>query len=149
MCASPGTSSGGSGSSANMMRAGSIALMIVHRRIHRSRPAVEIDHDVDFGSDRVAQGADHVGHGVDVLGRRNIVGVGNAHDLDGVVAGLRDDAAALDDGIGRVAFVDRLHVAEPEMGVGAQMVAHLAAEQAPHRHAERFAENVPQRDLDA
>ena len=35
------------------------------------------------------------------------------------------------------------------MGVGAQMVAHLAAEQAPDRHAERFAEDVPQRDLDA
>ena len=69
--------------------------------------------------------------------------------LTRVVAGLRDDAAALDDRVGRAAFVDGLHVAEAEMGVGAQMVAHLAAEQAPHRHAERLAENVPQRDLDA
>ena len=35
------------------------------------------------------------------------------------------------------------------MGVGAQIVADLAAEQAPDRHAERFAENVPEGHLDA
>ena len=86
---------------------------------------------------------------IDRLGRRDIVSVGDADDLDRVVAGLRDHAAALDDRFGRAAFVDGLHVAEPEMRVGAQMIAHLAAEQAPHGHAERFPENVPKRDLDA
>ena len=35
------------------------------------------------------------------------------------------------------------------MGVDAHLVAHLAAEQSPDRHAEMLAENVPQRDLDA
>ena len=93
--------------------------------------------------------ADHVGDLSTALARRDVVGVGDADDLDRVVAGLGDDAAALDDRLGRAALVDGVHVAEAEMGVGAQMVAHLAAEQAPDRHAEGFPEDVPQRDLDA
>ena len=110
---------------------------------------MEVDHDVDVGADRVAQRADHVGDANRPLVGRHVVRVGNADDLDGVVACLGDDAPALDDRGDGVGLVDRLHVAKAEMGVGAQIVAHLAAEQAPDRHAERLAENVPERDLDA
>ena len=122
---------------------------IVHRRIHRRRSAVEVHHDVNIGPDSVAQRADHGRDGIDRFVGRHVVRIGNADDLDGVIASLGDDAPALDDRGDGIGLVHGLHVAKAEMGVGAQIVAHLAAEQAPDRDAKRLAENVPERDLDS
>jgi hypothetical protein len=77
------------------------------------------------------------------------MGVGDADDLDRVIAGLDHHTAALDDAGRGVALIDRLHVAQAEMGVGAQVIPHLAAEQAPDRHVQRLAEDVPEREFDA
>ena len=104
ICARPATSSGGTGSSANMMRARLDRSDVVHRRIHRGRAAVEIDHDVDVGPDRLAQRADHARDAVDAALGDDVVGVGDADDLDRVVAGLRHALRALDDRRGRDRF---------------------------------------------
>src|SRR3569832_243161 len=122
---------------------------VVERRVHRRRPAVEVHHDVDAGADSVAQITHHPRDAVDVGGARHVVAVGNADDLERVIALLCHRSRMFDDLGGAVGLVHGAHVAEAEVRVGPQVLAHGAPRQLPHWHTQVLAQDVPKRDLDA
>ena len=86
---------------------------------------------------------------VDLRQGRVVMRVGDEHGLEGRIALCNDLMGARQQRLGVQCLVDGPHVAQAEMGVDADLVANLAAEQAPHGHAERLAEDVPERHLDA
>ena len=124
-------------------------LDILQRHRGGAAAAVEVDHDLDLLADRLADRAHAARHLVDLARARRVVGVGDEHGLQGPVAPLDHLVGALDQRRLVQALVDRGHLAEAEMGVDRHPVAGTAAEQAPDRHAQRFAEDVLAGHLDA
>ena len=104
-------------------------------RLGHREGAVRVAHQIDAGAERRARG-DHA------LGRRlrRAVEHADAH-LHRAEAALRDVAQQL--------FADACGVRPAARRVGRHALGAATAEQLPDRHAERLAEQVPQRDVDA
>ena len=110
---------------------------------------MEIDHDLDLGADRGRERLHQPRDLVDIGQGGVEVRVGDEHRLEGRSPSRPPRGRARPAALSSMRFIDRAHVAEAKMGVDAHLVAHLAAEQSPHRHAQTLAQNVPQRDLDS
>ncbi len=74
--------------------------------------------------------------------------VGDEHGLEGRIALCNDLMGAGQQRLGIQCLVHGPHVAQAEMGIDPDLVANLAAEQAPHGHPQRLAEYVPEGHLD-
>jgi hypothetical protein len=110
---------------------------------------MEVDHDLDLRPDRVAQRLHQPPDLVDIGQRRVVVGIGNEHRLQRPIAPVDHLSGTLNQRLGLERLVDGAHIAQSEVSVDLDPVAHLAAEQPPDRLTEPFAEDVPQRQLDA
>ena len=110
---------------------------------------MEIDHDLDLLAHGLAQRLHQLGDMVDPAQRRRVMRIGNEHDLEGAVALVHDLEGLVDQRLGLHGLIDGAHVAEAEMGIDRHAIAGLAAEQAPDRHAQILAQDVPERHLDA
>ena len=80
---------------------------------------------------------------VDIGQRRVVVGIGNEHRLQRPIALVDHLSGTLNQRLGLERLVDGAHVAESEMGVDLDPVAHLAAEQPPDRHDRAICRRCP------
>ena len=110
---------------------------------------MEIDHDLDVGTYRVAQRGHHARHAIHLRQEGAIVSVRNDDDFHRAIAALKNFVRALDQLLRRLHFINRAHVAEAEVRVDPHAVAHAPAEQPPHWDRERLTQNIPERDFDA
>jgi hypothetical protein len=110
---------------------------------------VKVDHDLDIGADGATQRLHHPPNLVDRGEGRRHVSVGDEHRLEGAIALFDDLPRALHQGRLVERLVDGAHVAETKMGVDADLVADLAAQEPPDGYAEVLPQYVPERDLDA
>ncbi len=108
----------------------------------RGEAAVHLHHDGDVRADLVADRGDDLGREAELA--RVDLGGGGAERVD-----LQAPVAALDHLAGQAG--ERLRVTPalvPAVGVGGDAVAEAAAEQAPHRLAERLAHQVVAGDIE-
>ena len=103
---------------------------------------MDLDAEIDMRPDRLAHGADIGDGGVGRLRVDEEARLPERVPLDRRVSHLNDCDGALRE------LLRRLRAARPAIGVGADAVAALAAEQFIHRHAERLALDVPERVID-
>src|SRR5258708_155629 len=75
--------------------------------------------------------------------------IGYEYDFQRAVALCQYFASSVGQFLCAEATIDRIRLAEAEMGIDLDAVAYPAAEQAPDRQAERFPKNIPERQLDA
>ena len=117
-------------------------LQLLHQHLGHGlvHPAMEVHADAEVRTAGVADGGDVGDHLVDL-----VVGVDELHLFAGVHL---DGGKALGLALQRLGRgLRRAIAADP--GIDADAVAHLAAEQFVHRHAQGFALDVPQRLVDA
>ena len=121
---------------------------VLGRHLRRAAP-VEIDHQLDLVTDRIADGR-HRGVGVTEDGAPVERRRARDHhlELDRVKPGLHRLERLIAGFAGLERVVDGLHLAAAEVVVEPDLVADVATQQLPHRHPERFAEDVPARLLD-
>ena len=113
-------------------------------RFGRRQAAVDLDAEIDFSPDRLAQAADIVDGLFDLCGVGFVVGGRFAFVEQGIEMAKRGEAGLLESHRFGQQRVDgaAFHVA-----VEPRLVAHTAAEQFIDRNAERLALDVPQRDV--
>ena len=110
---------------------------------------MKVDHDLDLRPNCTAQRLHQARDLVDLRQGRVEMGVGDEHRLERPIAAVEQLPRAQHERVGVGRLVHGPHVAEAEMRIDADLVAHLAAEQPPHRHAEVLPEDIPERHLDA
>lgn len=110
---------------------------------------MEVHHDLDIRSDRVPQRGHHPAGVIDLTQKSTVVGIGNDHDLHRPISTREDVVSAIDQLAGRFRLINSPHVSEAEMRIDPDALAHLPAEQPPHRQIKRLAIDVLERNLDS